>query len=523
MSTIYESASLQAPTFISLVYARAAVTPDAPMLLDSEGMRLSFVEYAGQAERMAAWLLREGVRPGMKLTWQLPTSMQAIVLIAALARLGVVQNPVIHLYREHEVRQILLQNRPDFFVTSLIDDGNEHARIARQLAGQEGLQMRVLELPKHLPIVEPARLPPRPSVADVPAWVFYTSGTTSAPKGVLHCDHALIEAGRGLAESYQVTAADVGSIGYPIAHIGGPMYLAMLLISGASALLLRHFSPVTARELFRRYAVSLAGGSTAHYLALLNEQAGHPDEPLYSTLRVLGGGGAAMPPEIFLRARRELGVTICHSYGMTECPALTIAPVESSDEQLAHTDGVPRRDLQVRIVLADGSPAPHGVAGEVRVRGRGVCLGYVDPEQNREAFDADGFYRTGDLAVLREDGYLTVTGRLKDIIIRKGENVSAKEIEDLLCSHPKVSDAAVIGLPDAERGERICAVIELRPGAEPLAFEEMCRYFEQVAVMRQKIPEQLEIMERLPRNDALNKVLKNKLRELFTGTCQAGY
>ncbi len=518
MFTIDETASLQAPTFTALLYARVAATPDATMLLAVDGTCLSFAGYAGRAERMAAWLFSQGIRPGMRVTWQLPTTLQAAVLIAALARLGVVQNPIIHLYRDHEVRQILRQNRPDYFVTALPDDGCSQAIAARQLAAQEGLQMTVLELPDFLPIAEPAKLPALPYAGDVPAWVFYTSGTTSAPKGALHCDQALIDAGRGLAESYQVMPRDIGSIAYPIAHIGGPMYLAMLLISGASALLLRQFSPASARELFQRYGVTLAGGSTAHYLGLLNEQAGHPGERLYPTLRVLGGGGAAKPPELFLRARQELDVTICHSYGMTECPALTIAPVDSSDEQLAYTDGVPRRDLHVRIVQADGSTAPAGVADEVRVRGRGVFLGYIDPEQNREAFDAEGFYRTGDLAVLRVDGYLTVSGRLKDIIIRKGENISAKEIEDLLSSHPKVSEAAVIGLPDAECGERICAVIELRPGAEPLEFEEMRRYFEQAAVMRQKIPERLEIMDRLPRNDALNKVLKNKLRELLATT-----
>lgn len=504
-----------APSFTALLRYRVAATPDAPMLLDTQGTCLSFAEYAAQAERMAAYLFDQGIRPGMKVTWQLPTTLEAAVLIAALSRLGVVQNPVIHLYREHEVRQVLRQNRPACFIVSERGEGNRLAETVHQSATREGLRLKVLALPARLPSMGRAKLPLPPKADDVPAWVFYTSGTTSAPKGALHCDAALIEAGRGLAESYQFSPTDVGTIAYPIAHIGGPMYLAMLMIGGGSALLMEQFSPTAARELFQRYRVTLSGGATAHYLGFLNEQVGQPGERLYPTLRVLGGGGSARPPEVFLRARKELGVTICHSYGMTECPALTIAPLQSSEEQLAFTDGVPRSDLDVRIVQADGTLAPQGVVGEVRVRGRGVFLGYADPAQNAEAFDADGFYRTGDLAVQREDGYLTITGRLKDIIIRKGENISAKEIEDLLCAHSKVSDAAVIGLPDFERGERICAVIELRPGAEPLEFEEMRAYFEQAAVMRQKIPEQLEIMERLPRNDSLNKVLKNKLREMF--------
>lgn len=200
---------------------------------------------------------------------------------------------------------------------------------------------------------------------------------------------------------------------------------------------------------------------------------------------------------------------------MTECPALTVAPVTSTDEQLADADGVPREDLEVRIVNRDGLVVSTGNEGEICVRGKGIFLGYTDSSLNSAAFDPDGFYRTGDLGVLRDDGYLMVTGRLKDIIIRKGENVSAKEIEDLLCAHPKISDAAVIGLPDADRGERICAIVELRHGAEALEFSEMVVYFKRVGIMHQKIPEQLEIMERLPRNNTLNKILKNKLREQF--------
>ncbi|HFX1287761.1 class I adenylate-forming enzyme family protein [Pseudomonas aeruginosa] len=164
----------------------------------------------------------------------------------------------------------------------------------------------------------------------------------------------------------------------------------------------------------------------------------------------------------------------------------------------------------------DGSLADIEESGEVRVRGRGVFKGYTDKALDEEAFDADGYFRTGDLGLLRSDGRVTLTGRLKDVIIRKGENISARELEDLLYSHPKVGAVAVIGLPDAERGERVCAVVEPAPGKPPLEFAEMVAYFRSSGIMLQKIPEQLELVDSLPRNETLNKVLKHVLRQRFT-------
>jgi len=186
-----------------------------------------------------------------------------------------------------------------------------------------------------------------------------------------------------------------------------------------------------------------------------------------------------------------------------------------SDEQLAHTEGHVVPGVEVRIIKADGSVAAPDEEGEVRVRGQTVCLGYTNPALTAAAFDGDGFFRTGDLGLLRADGHIVLTGRLKDIIIRKGENISAKELEDLLFTHPKVAGVAVIGLPDPERGERVCAVVETKSGYEPLRLPEMIAYLKDAGLMLQKIPEQLEIVDKLPRTETLGKVLKYKLREQF--------
>jgi acyl-CoA synthetase (AMP-forming)/AMP-acid ligase II len=205
-------------------------------------------------------------------------------------------------------------------------------------------------------------------------------------------------------------------------------------------------------------------------------------------------------------------VQVVHGMGMTEVPMVIQGTPHDTDEQLAYTDGKPVRGAEVRIVDEDGKEAPPGTDGELRVRGPMVCKGYTRPDLTAQAFDEEGYFRTGDLAHIREDGHVVLTGRIKDIIIRKGENLGAKEIEDLLYQHPKVGDVAVIGLPDPDRGERVCAVVETAPGASPITFAEMVDYCRQSGLMTQKIPEQLEVVAELPRNATL-KVLKYQLRK----------
>jgi cyclohexanecarboxylate-CoA ligase len=213
-----------------------------------------------------------------------------------------------------------------------------------------------------------------------------------------------------------------------------------------------------------------------------------------------------------------MGVKLVHGYGMTEIPMIAMGSPHDTDEQLANTEGRPVPGAEVRVVKEDETVAGPDEEGEVRVRGPVVCRGYTDAQATTEAYDADGWFRTGDLGVLRADGHLRLTGRLKDVIIRKGENISARELEDVLFNHPNVGDVAVVGLPDAERGELVCAVVERPPdGGQVLSFDEMVEACTAAGLMRQKIPERLEVVDKLPRNETLNKVLKYKLREMFGG------
>jgi len=275
------------------------------------------------------------------------------------------------------------------------------------------------------------------------------------------------------------------------------------------------FSLDVAVELFARKGATMAGGGPAFYQMYLAKQRTQPGEKIIPSLRLLSGGGAPKPPEMYVEVMAEMGIPICHGYGMTECPMISQSGPDDTEAQLMYTDGKPVTACEIRIVTLEGAVASQGQDGEVRLKGPMVFKGYTDPSLNADAFDDEGWFRTGDVGHLDADGHVVLTGRLKDVIIRKGENISAKEIEDLLYQHPKVGDVAVIGLPDKERGERVCAVVERAPGTEDLEFGEMVSFLKGADLMVQKIPEQLEVVDELPRNQTLRKVLKQDLRDSY--------
>ncbi|MEV2235255.1 AMP-binding protein [Streptomyces phaeochromogenes] len=488
-------------TFWELVERRAALTPDRPVLLQDD-RTLTFEELRAGAERTAAGLHDLGVRPGTVVAWQLPTRIETVVLAMALARLGVVQSPVIPFYRDREVAFAVRESGAAHFAVPGEWRGFDHTAMAERIEAPG-----IFEAYDSLPEGNPSTLPAPPTTGTDVRWIYWTSGTTSDPKGVLHTDRSLIAGGSCLAHALHLSADDIGSIAFPFAHIGGPDYLVMLLLYGFPAVLFEKFALPDALEGYRKHGVTVAGGSTAFYSMFLTEQRKSPDTKLIPTLRLLAGGGAPKPPELHHAVVREMGVQLTHGYGMTEVPMITMGSPDDSEENLATTEGRPPEGMEIRIV-----------DGEVRLRGEAVCKGYLDPAQTAQAFDEDGFLITGDLGHLTPTGHLVLTGRLKDVIIRKGENISAKEIEDLLHRHPAVGDVAVIGLPDPERGERVCAVIEQPHKTPRLTLSAVTTYLRAEGLSVHKLPEQLELVDALPRNETLRKVLKYKLRERYSGT-----
>ncbi|MCU1484005.1 MAG: putative AMP-dependent ligase/synthetase [Actinomycetia bacterium] len=482
-------------TVWELVERRAELTPDRPMLLDDERGPVTFGDFRRYAERVAAGLVEHGVRPGGTVAWQLPTTSEAVVIWAALARLGVRQVPMLLFYREREVQFILRETAADVVLVPGTYGGVDFTALAGDVP-----TLDVFSTPLQ---ADPSSLPPAPT-EDGERFTYYTSGTTADPKGVRHTDGTLVAGGEAMADALGMTADDIGSIAFPFAHIAGPDYVLAMLVVGFPSVLLERFDPKAAVDVYRRHGVTMAGGSTAFYQALLAVQREQPGEPILPTLRCLSGGGAAMPPAIFHAVRAEIGVPTLHGYAMTEVPMCMMGRWGDPDDLLATTAGPPVRGLEIRIAED----------GEIQVRGKVVSPGYTDPALDAVARTDDGWFHTGDIGELH-DGRLVVTGRIKDIIIRKGENISAAELENLAATHPAIKDIAVIGVPDEERGELVCAVVEPEPG-RTIDLPTLVEHLSAAGIMKQKLPERLELVDAMPRGVTLGKVLKAELRKQFS-------
>jgi cyclohexanecarboxylate-CoA ligase len=266
---------------------------------------------------------------------------------------------------------------------------------------------------------------------------------------------------------------------------------------------------------FAEQDVTHAGSGTAFHLSYLAAQREQPGVRLFRHLKSCPGGAAPKPPQLHHDIKAELGgVGIVSGWGLTEAPILTMASHKDTDDQLAFTEGFAMPGVELIAVKPDGTRAGAGEEGELRAKAPQMMRGYLDSSLDAEAFDDNGYFRTGDLGTIDADGYVVITGRLKDVIIRNGENISAKEVEDLLYTHPKVQDVAVVGLADARTGERACAVVVSRDAGSPLTFLEMQEFLREKGIRVQAIPEQLEPIESVPRN-ASGKIVKNALRDQF--------
>jgi cyclohexanecarboxylate-CoA ligase len=312
-----------------------------------------------------------------------------------------------------------------------------------------------------------------------------------------------------------VRHSDRISLVFPFAHLGGITWMFGAWQYGFTMLMEEAFSAERTPYYLSREGCTHAGTGTAFHLAYLKAQRDQGHTRLFPRLKNCPGGGSPKPPQLHYDIKRELGgAGIISSWGLTEAQILTFCSPTDDDEKLANTEGSAMPDVDLIAVDEEGIPVPPGSPGELCVKGPQVLKGYVDPMLDALAFDENGYFRTGDIGIIDSQGYVTITGRLKDIIIRNGENISAKELEDILYTHPKIGELAIIGLPDERTGERVCAIVALRPDASALTFDELREFLLREHIRMQAIPEQLEIVDALPRN-ASGKVMKNSLRDAF--------
>jgi cyclohexanecarboxylate-CoA ligase len=503
-----------------LINARVALTPDLEMLVDERGERLTYSQFRDEAEAVAAGLLARGVTAGDVVSWVLPSWLDAVVLSAAINRIDAVQNPIIPIYREREVGFCTAETGAKLLIVPRVWRGFDYEAMATAVAARvDRLDVMVVErggLPKGDPTTLAPITPAAASPADAPVrWLMYTSGTTANPKGAMHTDHSLAVVGMAMGERLDCRHRDRSGIAFPYAHVAGPTWMFSSLQYGSVLLLAESFDPEATTAYFAREGVTHAGSGTPFHLAFLAKQREQPDIPLFSRLKNCPGGGSPKPPQIHEDIRRELGGRgVLAGWGLTEVPILTMASAKNPDDKLATTEGFAMPGVELIVVGAEGQHLGACEEGELRAKAPQMMRGYVDSALDADAFDDDGFFRTGDLGVIDAEGFVTITGRVKDVIIRNGENISAKEVEDLLYTYPAVGDVAVIGLPDERTGERACAVIAPKVGMAPPSFVELREFLRAAGIRMQAIPEQLEIVDAIPRNPS-GKITKNVLRERF--------
>src|SRR3989440_2242301 len=402
---------VEARTLWGLIERRAAATPDENLLVDEHGRSLTFAGYVEACERAAAGLAADyGVGEDTHVSWELPTWLESFVLVGALSRLGAVQNPMLPIYREREVSFIARQTGARLLVVPLEFRGFDYAAMANTVAAQLDA-CDVLVADKSLPDGDPASLPPPPAATDADElpvrWIFYTSGTTADPKGAQHTDATIMTSGWAMVRSLALESRDRHGLVFPFTHIGGAGLLMAGLIAGLTHVIVDTFDPVLCTDLFGGHGITVAGAGTVFHQAYLAEARKRAPEKILTDVRVWSGGGAPKPPQLHYDIKNEIGgVGIVSGYGLTEAPILTMASVEDADDKLADTEGRPSPGVELKVVTLDGDVAGPGEEGELRAKGPQVCLGYLDSSLDADAFDEDGFFRTGDLGYQDAEGYV---------------------------------------------------------------------------------------------------------------------
>ncbi|WP_018335460.1 AMP-binding protein [Actinomycetospora chiangmaiensis] len=482
--------------------------------------RLTYAALADRVARTTAGLRGLGVGRGDVVSLQLPNWWEALVVHLAVLRLGAVSNPLMPILREREMRFALRTARSKVLVVPGVFRGFDHAALGRTLREElddlahlvvvrgDG-ELRFDALDGDDPAAAPGREPTDPAV------LLYTSGTESDPKGAVHCHETLAAEDASMIAHLGLTADDVVWMPSPVAHVTGVLYGFHLATMLATTVVYQDvWDPGAALALVERERCSVTVAATPFLHGIVH----HPDRDAHdlSSLRVFACGGADVPPGLVLDATAALDCLVVRVYGSTEIPTATAGHASDPPAQRAGTDGRPVGAAELRVVDETGTDLPSGTAGMLLARGPEMFAGYL----GRPSPFEDGWFPTGDLGSLDDDGFLTVTGRSKDIILRGGENLSAKEIEDLLYTHPDVADVVVVAVPDPVMTERACAVVVPRPGAE-VTLASLGAFLLGQGVARQKCPERLEIVAELPRTPT-GKVQKFKVRSALVST-NGGY
>src|SRR4030088_2360240 len=523
-------------TVDQLLNEAIARTPDKIAIIADradreQALRLTYRELGNLVDRAASSLSRLGVGPRDVVTVQLPNWWDFVHAALPCRKIGCVFNPVMPILRERELLYVLNFCESKVFIVPKTYRGFDFAAMAQGMRGE-------LHHLKHLIVVDgdgaanferailSAAPGGKPAISagtspalgpDDMAVVMCTSGTTGEPKGVIHTSNSLVGCTKALAQRFGLHDNEVLLVASPVAHMTG--YAAVVLQSiylGGTMVLQDVWEPKHGVSLMVREGVTYTAASTPFLNDICDVVAAGAPGP--ASLRSFLCAGATIPPVLIQRAARDVGIHACSLWGMTESLASTLTEPSRAAEVCPTTDGRPLEVLKIRIVDFDGKPVPLGQSGRLLVRGCQMFTGYYKrPEL--QTFDAQGWFDSGDLAYTDDDGYIRISGRVKDILIRGGENVPVVEIENLLYKHPAVAAVAVVGFPDARLGERGCAFIVPRPGSS-IDLATVQAYLLEAKMAKQFWPERVELVADLPRT-ASGKIQKFKLKEIAAAFAEA--
>ncbi len=502
-------------TITDLFATFVVLQPDKIAVRDASGASVTYTEIERKAASVASFLVDRGVGRGDIVTVCLPNSWQAVAVFLGVIRIGAVLNPVPTTYGRADLAYVLAKCQSKV----LFVPGHFRRVAFAQIVDQLDLQIPVVQVgnaiePFGIPFSQVLRTQPTDVVskfsADDPAAVLFTSGTEAKPKGAVHTHNTILFGERQMATALNFGRDDVAFMASPISHATGFLHgVVMTLTTGGTLSLLDVFSGAAAAKQMHDHGCTWTMGATP-FLADVADILEATKQRL-PQLRYFLCGGAPVPEAVARRAT-DMGLRVLSIYGSTESPPHTVVHPDDPIENAWTTDGRPLAGIEVGVVSGDRSQVTIGDTGEERSRGPNTCLGYLDePDLTAKDFDAGGWYYSGDLARQLPDGSIRIAGRLKDIIVRGGQNISAREVEEYLVAHPAIHTVAVVAIPHARLGETGCAVAVLKPG-HALTLVDLVAFLKEKGVARFKLPERLEVWPSVPMT-ASGKIQKFMIRK----------
>ncbi|HGT5603456.1 TPA: medium-chain fatty-acid--CoA ligase [Escherichia coli] len=500
----------------------ARAMPDKIAVVDNHGASYTYSALDHAASCLANWMLAKGIESGDRIAFQLPGWCEFTVIYLACLKIGAVSVPLLPSWREAELVWVLNKCQAKMFFAPTLFKQTRPVDLILPLQNQLPQLQQIVGVDKLAPATSSLSLsqiiadntPLTTAITthgDELAAVLFTSGTEGLPKGVMLTHNNILASERAYCARLNLTWQDVFMMPAPLGHATGFLHgVTAPFLIGARSVLLDIFTPDACLALLEQRRCTCMLGATPFVYDLLNLLEKQPAD--LSALRFFLCGGTTIPKKV-ARECQQRGIKLLSVYGSTESSPHAVVNLDDPLSRFMHTDGYAAAGVEIKVVDDARKTLPPGCEGEEASRGPNVFMGYFDePELTARALDEEGWYYSGDLCRMDEAGYIKITGRKKDIIVRGGENISSREVEDILLQHPKIHDACVVAMPDERLGERSCAYVVLKAPHHSLSLEEVVAFFSRKRVAKYKYPEHIVVIEKLPRT-ASGKIQKFLLRK----------